>query len=183
MLDLLFGGRNLIFASPLSVEDATTRLQREIATPEWRMFENRKQLFMGTFAGGRFHIFRLASRRNSFKPTIDGTLSNAVNGCRADARLKLAPGDLFSFSLLVVIGVAMVVFGLQAVATLLNPRDAVSDLTVVQLLCLLMAPLMLVGPVVTLFVETRRATRMLRTLFQSEPPLLMSRGIARQSPG
>lgn len=181
MLELLFGGRNLVFESPLSLEDATARLQREITTPEWRMLENRRQLFMGTFAGGRFHMFRLASRRNSFKPTIDGTLTRTVNGCRVNARLKLAPADLFAVSLLITIAVAMLWFGLQAVSAVLDPTVVVTDVTVVELLSLLIATLMLVGSVVSLIIGARRATRTLATLFESQRPQFISRTLARQS--
>lgn len=181
MLDLLFGGRNLIFESPLSLEDATVRLQGEVTTPEWRLFENRRQLFMGTFAGGRFHIFRLASRRSSFKPTIDGTLTRTVNGCRVNARLKLAPGDLVAVSLLITIAVTMLLFGLQAVAAVLDPAVVVTDVTVVELLSLLIATLMLLGSVVSLIIDARRATRALATLFESQPPQFISRTVARQS--
>jgi len=181
MLDLLFGGRSLIFESRLSVEDATMRLQREITTPEWRMRENRRQLFMGTFADGRFRIFRLASSRNSFKPTIDGTLSAAVNGCHVNARLKMAPMDRFSFGLLTAVGVTLLLFGLQAVITLVDPAGAVTEATVVELLALFMAPLMLVGPLVTLFVETRKATRTLAALLESQPARSTTKAVARQS--
>ena len=168
MLDLLFGGRKLIFESPLSLEDATARLQREIAAPEWRMFENRRQLFIGTFAGDRFRIARLVPRQHAFRSTIDGTLSRAEHGCRVNARLKLAPMDLFYFSLLMLIAATLFLFGLRAVAEVLDPVSVTTDITVAKLLGLLLAPLMLVGPVIVVIVEARKATRMFRTLFQGD---------------
>jgi hypothetical protein len=168
MLDLLFGGRNLIVESQLSFEDATARLQREIAEPEWRMFDHRRQLFIGTLTGDRFHISRMVPRQHAFRPTIDGTLSRAVNGCRAKARLKLAPMDLFYFSLLMLIAAILFFFGLQAVAEVLDPVSVTTDFTVVKLLGLLIAPLMFTGPVIVVIVEARKATRMLRTLFQGD---------------
>src|SRR5689334_4623342 len=98
MLGLLVG-RNLIFESPLSLEEATTRLQREIAAPEWRVYENRQQSFIGTLANGRFHMVRLVRGKNSFRPMIDGQLTPAMNGCRVDVRLKLPATSIFACAL------------------------------------------------------------------------------------
>ena len=168
MLDLLFGGRALIVESPLNLEEATTRLQSEIAEPEWRMFENRRQLFIGTFAGDRFRIARMVPRQQAFRPTIDGTLSRTEHGCRVNARMKLAPMDLFYFSVLMLISATLFFFGLQAVAEVVDPASVTTDITVAKLLGLLIAPLMLVGPVIVVIVEARRAARMFRTLFQGD---------------
>jgi hypothetical protein len=165
MLDLLFGGRHLVFESPLTLEEATGRLQNEIAVPEWRVYENRRQSFIGTFANGRFHMVRLVHGKNSFRPMIDGQLSPAMNGCRVDVRLKLPPVAVVACALFLVIGVSMILLALpQAVAT--------HDLHFFALL----GPLMLVMAVVVPIAEARKAERTLASLFQSEPSRFVAEG-------
>jgi hypothetical protein len=76
------------------------------------MFGRRQQSFVGTLANGRFQMVRLVRGKNSFRPTIDGELSPAMNGCRVDVRLKLSAVALFACVLLVVTGVAMTLIAL-----------------------------------------------------------------------
>ena len=171
MFDLLFGGRHVTFESPLRMEEATLRLQRDIANPEWRPFENRPQSFFGTFADGRFHMQRLIRGRNAFRPVIDGRLSPAVNGCRVDARLKLPATGVFACVLLLAIGVTMLWFAIPHAIGLVtrDPTFVVTDFTVVLLWLLLIAPGMVVMPAVHTIIEARRATRLLARVFSSSP--------------
>src|SRR5215831_4695255 len=114
MLDLVFGGRKLVLASPLSLEEATKRLQREITAPgvraewrrpmEWRMFEKRPQSFIGTFADSRFHMVRLIRGRGSIRPWIDGKLSRAVDGCLVEVRLKMPTLPIVAYLPFMVLG-------------------------------------------------------------------------------
>jgi hypothetical protein len=59
MLDLLFGGRRLVFESPLTHGEITARLQREVAPAVWEWHEARPNLFEGTFADSGFYMVRL----------------------------------------------------------------------------------------------------------------------------
>jgi hypothetical protein len=63
MLDLMFGGRKLIFESPLTLEEATRRLQNEIAVLEWRVYENRQQSF-------RARSRRMTSSRGTLQSSV-----------------------------------------------------------------------------------------------------------------
>ena len=166
MLDLLFGGRNLTFESRLTLEEATRRLQNEIAAPGWGMSENRQQSFIGTFANGRFHMVRLVRGRNSFRPMIIGQLSPVMNGCRVNVRLKLSAVAIVACVLFATIGVTMMSVAL--------PRAAATyDLVFFALL----GALMLVVAVVIPIAEARKAARILSTLFQSEPSRFVDEGL------
>jgi hypothetical protein len=158
MLDLLVGGRKLVFESPLSLEDATRRLQQEI-TPsgvraewrrplEYRVFEKRPQSFIGTFADGRFHMVRLVRGRGSIRPWIDGQLARAVNGCRVDVRLKL-PTLAF---------ISCVPFLLFAMLALYAGG-----------VLALWGVFVIVAPVIMWNMEAQKAERLLADLFQSQP--------------
>ena len=165
MLDLLSGGRNLHFESPLTLDEATRRLQNEIAAPEWRVYEDRQQSFVGTLANGRFHMIRLVRGKNSFRPMIDGQLSPAVNGCRVDVRLKLPAAAVAACAVFVAIGVTMMAVAL--------PRAAANADVFTGYFALLGA-LMPVIAVVVPAIEARKAARLLATLFQSESSPSMS---------
>jgi hypothetical protein len=98
MLELLFGGRHLVFESPLTFEEATQRLERELTAPTankrwramgWRASEQRPPSLHGTFADDRFQMSPLINGRRSLRPWIVGTLSRAAIGCRVDVRLKM----------------------------------------------------------------------------------------------
>ena len=158
MLDLVFGGRSLVFASPLSLEEVTTRLQREIVPPtiraewrrpmEWRMFDKRPQSFIGTFADGRFHMVRLERGRGSVRPWIDGRLSRTVNGCLAEVRLKMPALAIGAYLPFMVLGVlALFTIGVLALAGLL----------------------ILLAPVIVWNSEAQKATALLADLFESQP--------------
>jgi hypothetical protein len=160
MLDLVFGGRNLIFESPLSVEEATARLHHDIAAPEWRVYENRQQPFIGTFADGRFHVARRVRGKNSFRSMIDGQLSPSVNGCRVNVRLKLPAVAVVACALFITIGAGL---GTIAVPHVMAARDPITGLFG------LIGPLMLLTAAVAPILEARKATRLLGSTFQSEP--------------
>ena len=165
MLDLIFGGRHLVFASPLSLEEATRRLEREIVPPrvqvewrrpmEWRAFEKRPQSFIGTFADGRFHMVRLIRGRGSIRPWIDGMLSRAVSGCHVDVRLKVPAIAIVACLPFMALGVFALPFkGLFALGGLL----------------------MVVAPGIAWSIEARKATTMLAALFESAPSRSIAEG-------
>ena len=103
MIDLLHG-RTLVFETHLSTDEITARLQREVAPATWRLYENRRQLFVGTFADGRFRMMRLVRGKNSFRPLIEGRLSPSSTGARIDVRLKLHPLVLIVCAFLLIVG-------------------------------------------------------------------------------
>ena len=155
MLDLLFGGRRLIFKSGLSVEEATARLQREIAEPKRRIVENPPQSFIGTLADGRFHVARVQRGRRS-SLWIDGTLSRGAIGCHVDVRLKM---PVFA----VAACLPVMAFGLFfALGFFLLP-----------------GLVLVLAPVVIPITEARKATRLLATLFEAAPsrPIAVGRAI------
>jgi hypothetical protein len=160
MMDLFFGGRRLVFESPLTLEDATKRLQNEIAAPKWRVYENRRQSFIGTFADGRFQAIRLVGGKNSFRPMIDGRLSASANGCRVDVRLKMPAVAVVACVLFVTVGVTIMSVALSRAAATGNPLARYFAL---------LGSLMFGMPLVLPTVEARKAARILATIFQSEP--------------
>jgi len=156
---VIFGGRHIVFESPLSLEEATTRLEREITPPtvrsEWRrpmerrMFEKRPQSFIGTFADDRFHVVRLTRGRSSIRPWVDGTLSRSTRGCRVAVQLKMPTVALVAWTPFILLGVAAIffvggVFALWGLLVILAP-GFVSNM------------------------EAQKAERLLANLFQSEP--------------
>ena len=91
MLDVIYPGRNLILDSRLTVDEVTRRLQKEVASPEWRLWENRPQRFVGTFADGWFRMAPMVRGRNSFRPEMRGAVSQGPNGARVAVTLQLHP--------------------------------------------------------------------------------------------
>ena len=165
MLDLVFGGRDLVFASPLSLEEATRRLHREIAPSgvraawrrpmEWRMFEKRPQSFIGTFADGRFHMVRLIRGRGSIRPWIDGQLTRAVNGCLVHVRLKMPALAIVAYLPFMLLGV----FALFSVGVFV-----------------LWGLLVVLAPGIVWSIEARRGVTMLAALFEAEPSRSIAEG-------
>jgi hypothetical protein len=144
--------------SALSLEEATTRLERELVPPavkaewrrpmEYRAFEKRPQSFIGTFAHGRFHMVRLVRGRGSNRPWIDGQLSRTVNGCRVDVRLKVP-----RFAIVVCIPFAV----LGLLALLLGGFFGLWGLAVIA------------APAIGWNIEARKAENLLAALFESKP--------------
>lgn len=162
MFDLLISGRKLVFESALSHAEVTSRLQREVAPPKWELIEStKKELFEGTFAGGRFSMGRMVRGRNSFRTMIDGQLSATAMGTRIDATLRLHP-------LVVVLSIAMVLFWAMvawlAVTEYLKTGKASGPLYIsagaFAVFCIFM---------IAAVAEARRATRLLTELFQAQP--------------
>jgi len=159
MIDLVFRGRQLTFNSPLSLEEATTRLQRELTPPtvapwrqsmEYRIFEKRPQSFIGTLSDSRFHMVRLLRGRGSIRPWIDGTLSRAGNGCRVDVRVKMSTLGIIACVPVMVLGTLILAFASFFVVFMLPGL------------------LMVLAPIVVASLEAGKATRMLAALFESE---------------
>jgi hypothetical protein len=161
MMDLLFRGRRLAFESPLSREEVTRRLQREVAPPAWTWYEQRPQLFEGTFADDRFRMVRLVRGRNSFRPVIEGRLLPGRNGVRIEVQLKLHPLVLILCGLLVVVGGSIAVLVASELSTTRQVPPQVSFVV-------WMAVVFSVFLVVTLL-EARKAARLLADVFESEP--------------
>ena len=158
MLDLLYPGRKVVFDSPLTVDEVTRRLQREITPPAAPWRDTRQQLFEGTFASGRFEMARLVRGRNSFRTVMKGLISQAPAGARVDVRLQLHP-------LVVGAGVffAVIAGAIAAVAAPEIPVIGVSPLLV---------RLLAMAAVVFAFaglgnIEARTATRLLGKLIEA----------------
>jgi hypothetical protein len=88
--------QKLVFNSPLSREDLTRRLAREVSKSRWgfAFFERREELFEGTITGESFKISRIIRYRNSFLPVIQGNFSPTAKGVRVDVTLRLHGGVL-----------------------------------------------------------------------------------------
>lgn len=91
MFDLFHRGRTLLIDCPLTVDELTRRLEREVASPSAPRFERRQQAFQGTFADGQFKVIRVVTGRNSFRPWLTGRVLPGPNGARVEARLRMSP--------------------------------------------------------------------------------------------
>lgn len=160
MFDVLFPGRKLVFETPLSVDELTRRLEREVAPPamEWR--ERRPQLFEGTFVDGQFSFLRLVRGRNSFRPWVKGRVLPGSRGSRIEARLRMSP-------VVLVFGVLLALVGgtIAAVAAPSIPVVGGSSLAV---------RVLVFGAVALLFAalgnfEARVTTRLLETVVGTKP--------------
>ena len=160
MLDLLFRGRRLEFASALSAEELTGRLAREVTSAAWRVTETRTQTFEGTVADGRFRMLRLVHGRNSFRPIIEGQLVPLPVGTRVDVRLRLHPVVVILCAIMLTIGAALT----WIIASDPEARDAVPPPTVALVAGFVCA--VFIGASV---VEARKATRLLSHLFAATP--------------
>ena len=174
MLNLLYPGRQLVLDSPLAVDEVTRRLQREIASPEWRLWENRPQMFQGTFENGRFGMMRLVRGRNSFRPVMTGLVSQGQTGTRLVVRLQLHP---------LVLG-AGVFFALIAgtIASIAAPAIPVIGGSPLLVRLLAMAAVMFIFAAVG-SVEGRTATRLLSNLVEAQvhrPRHVAERSAAQQ---
>ena len=158
MLELLYPGRKVVFDSPLTVDEVTRRLQREITPPATTWRDTRQQLFEGTFANGRFEMMRLVRGRNSFRTVMKGLVSQAPTGARLDVRLQLHP---------VVLGAGVffaVIFGaIAAIATPEIPMIGGSSL-LVRLLTMAAVAFAFAG---LGSIEARAATRLLANLIEA----------------
>jgi hypothetical protein len=162
MFDLLYTGRQLVISSPLSVEEVTQRLGREVAPPvtrpQWR--DRRQQGFEGTFADGQFSLIRLVRGRNSFRPWMTGRVSPQPMGTRVDVHLQLH--------------IVVLVFGL-VVATIVGTVAALAAPALpVVTNSPLMARLLAMAAVAVLFaalgnLEARTATRLLEKVVGATP--------------
>jgi hypothetical protein len=107
--------QKLVFNSPLSREELTRRLAREVSESRWgfAFFERREELFEGTITGEGFKISRIIRYRNSFLPVIQGNFSPTARGVRVDVTLRLH-GGVLAFS---VVWLSFVVLGIVSVAS------------------------------------------------------------------
>ena len=163
MIDLI-RGRELVFESPLSREDVTARLRREIAEPAYRPFETPANLFTGTFADDRFRMMRLVRGRNSLRPVISGRVSSGTRGARIDARLQLHPAVLVLLAIVFLIG--------TGVASIAVPEFLRSRQPSVSIGFVLFMAWIFVAFAIAAAVEARRATRMLAGLFETKPAVV-----------
>jgi hypothetical protein len=92
MFDVMFTGRQLVFDSPLTLAEATSRLQQEVTAPAWPLWRDRRtQSFEGTFADGQFQMSRLDRRKKTLGPVIKGRISQGTFGARIDASIQVHP--------------------------------------------------------------------------------------------
>jgi hypothetical protein len=159
MIDLIWG-RALVFESRLSADEITKRLQREVAPATWQRYETRRQLFLGTFADGRFRMMRLVRGKNSFRPLIEGHLSPASTGVRIDVRLKLHPVVLIFCSALFLVGVFT--------ASIALPEAFASGASVQAFVIVLAVALAVLGTLAIVRFEANEATRLLAGLFEAQ---------------
>lgn len=158
MVDLILG-RQLVFESPLSVQEMTARLRREIAEPTYYPFERRTNLFEGTLVDGRFRMVRLARGRNSLRPVISGRVSPGARGTQIDLRLRLHPGVLALLAIVLTAGVGAASIALPEY---LRSRQLSVPLAIAALMAW-----MLMGLIVSAAVEGRRAARTLAAFFET----------------
>ena len=159
MIDLLWG-RSLVFESPLTLDEITKRLQREIAPATWQLYETRRQLFVGTFADGRFRMMRLVRGKNSFRSLIEGYLSPSSTGVRIDVRLKLHPVVLIFCASLFLVGVFSASIALPAAFT--------SGASVHVFVIVLVFTSAVLGTVAIMHFEANEATRLLSGMFEAK---------------
>jgi hypothetical protein len=158
MLDIVFRGRRLEFASPLSVEELSARLAREVTAAVWRVTDTRTQTFEGAFADGRFRMVRLVHGRNSFRPLIEGQLVPLPAGTRIDVRLRLHPFVVIFCAILLAVGATLfriVAADPEARAAVPPPLIALGAAAVCALVAGVAAA------------EARTATRLLAALFEA----------------
>ena len=162
MFDVLYPGRRLVIDSPLSVEEVTHRLGREVAAPAITRpsREKRTQSFEGTFANGDFSFIRLVRGQNSFRPWMKGRVSAQAAGTRIDVHLQL-------HWFVLAFGVVLAVVG-GAIAALAAPELPVVTNSP------LMARLVAMAAVVLIFaalgnLESRIATRLLEKVVGATP--------------
>jgi hypothetical protein len=157
MLDLLFGGRHLVFESPLTLEETSARLERDLTTPAankwWRALgsrgsEQRPSSFRGTFGDGRFQMSPLINGRRSIRPWIVGTLSRAATGCRVDVWLKMPTLAVVAHIPLMIIGALFAFYG--------------GFFAVLGLLLVL-------APIFNAMIVGRKSTELLSGLFEAKP--------------
>jgi hypothetical protein len=160
MIDLL-RGRSLVFETRLSPDEITRRLEREVAPPAWRIYENRSQLFVGTFTDGRFRMVRLFRGKNSFRTLIEGQLSPSPGGARIDVRLRMHPAVMIVCTLLVIVG------GIFAAIALSEALAGGYSLR--ALIMVLAFPVAGLGMLFLLGVEASKATQLLAEVFDAKP--------------
>lgn len=160
MIDLV-RGRPLVFETLLSREEVTARLRREIAAPKHQLFENRTNLFEGSFVDDRFRVVRLVRGRNSFRPLISGRVSSGTRGARIDVELQLHAGVVVLLAILLLAGGAAASI---AIPEFLRTREPSVPIVFVLLMACAFSGFALISAV-----ESRRAARMLAGLFETEP--------------
>jgi hypothetical protein len=162
MFDVLYPGRRLVINSPLSVEEVTERLGREVTPPVMRsqLWDRRQQGFEGTFADGQFSFIRLVHGRNSFRPWMKGRLSAQPTGTRVDLHLQM---HLF----ILVFGVVLAIIAgtIAAIAAPELPVVANSPL-VARLLAMALIAVIFAG---LGSIEARTATRLLEKVVGATP--------------
>jgi len=153
--------QKLLFNSPLSREELTRRLAREVSKSRWgfALFERRTELFEGTITSEGFKVSRIIRYRNSFLPVISGNFSPTANGVRVDVTLRLHRAVL-AFS---VVWFSFVVLGAAAVALeLLRSRHPESFMPLAMLAFSYLLVTLSFG------FEARKARRLLGEIFEAE---------------
>lgn len=160
MIDLVFRGRRVVFASALGVAQATDRLAREVAAPAWRLRDDRTELFEGTLADGRFRVIRLVRGRNSFRPQVDGTLVPAPGGSRIEVVMRMHP---------LVLGLLAVLLGAAWLVALVAASELfAAGRTPLAALVLVAPPVVALGALALTAAEAEQATRLLARIFDAK---------------
>jgi hypothetical protein len=155
--------QKLVFKSPLSREEITRRLTREVSDRQWSvgLFEKRRELFEGTISDEGFKISRIIRYRNSFRPVIQGQFSPSVKGMRVEVTLRLH-GAMLAFS---IVWLSIVGMGLAAGAARVLSTGQVGAQMLGPLAALVFFYLL-----VTLGFgfEARKASKLLSGVFEAE---------------
>jgi hypothetical protein len=160
MFDVMYPGRTLLFDSPLSVEEVTRRLEREVAPPAMELFKTRQQLFEGTFADRQFTVIRRVRGRNSFRPWIKGRVLEGSRGARVEVRLQMSP-------LVLVFGLVFAIVA-GTIAAVAAPELPLVGGSPLGLRLLVAAAVALLFAALGNF-EARAATRLLETVIGAKP--------------
>ena len=155
--------QKLLFNSPLSREELTRRLAREVSKSRWgfALFDRRTELFEGTITSEGFKVSRIIRYRNSFLPVISGNFSPTAKGVRVDVTLRLH-GAVLAFS---VVWLSFVGLGAAAVVLELLRSEPLGQVRLIPLGMLAFFYLLVT---LSFGFEARKARKLLSEIFEAE---------------
>jgi hypothetical protein len=123
----LFPFERVSFPSDASAEEVLRRLEAAIEPTAWlrNPFSTQHKAFQGKVTGNTFRISRIIHDRNSFLPTVAGSVREAGSGAVIEATLGLNPFVAAFMALwLGSVGVLAVVLGVGTLSSGQNPALA-----------------------------------------------------------
>lgn len=164
MIPLFFSSK-FILDSPLSQEEAVTKLSEEVAPAQgpgyW--FEKRQQLFDGSVTKDTFRISRIIRYRNDLLPVIRGRFFPQETGTQIQIVMSLNPVALI---FVIGLGLAAIWFILTILYTLITIGNFGHSLTRFALII----PSVYVVFTLSFGFEAVIATRLLKRIFAAEQP-------------